>query len=315
MIETTQVSLAHGITLSCRTAGARGRPVLVFLHGFPEAAFVWDPLLEHFSRPEHGGYRCIAPNLRGFERSSTPAEPRDYRPKHLVQDIAALIDSEGGLLECLVAHDWGGAVAWNLANQLPHKMGRLAIVNSPHPGTFLRELQGNARQQEASAYMNFLTRPDAPALLAADDYRRMWRLFQHPGAPGVTPAWLTDAVKDQYRAVWRGPPGAPPGEGLRGGCNYYVASPLRPPRPEDPAAAAVTLPASMLTVSVPTLVLWALQDTALMPELIDGLDAYIPALTLEKREDATHWIVHEDPQWVAGRIGAFLARPLTGTRQ
>ncbi|MCP2937282.1 hypothetical protein NK983_31775, partial [Salmonella enterica subsp. enterica serovar Typhimurium] len=83
-------------------------------------------------------------------------EPAAYRAKHLVRDLAALIaiESPGQPLACLVAHDWGGAVAWNLANQQPALMQRLAILNSPHPGTFLRELKSNPKQQAASAYMN-----------------------------------------------------------------------------------------------------------------------------------------------------------------
>lgn len=295
-IETWQQPLPHGITLSCRGAGARGRPVLVFLHGFPEAAFVWDALLEHFARPENGGYRCVAPNLRGFEQSSRPAEVAAYRPKHLVQDIAALVEIEGAPLACLVAHDWGGAVAWNFANQLPRLARRLAIVNSPHPGTFLRALQSSPAQQRASEYMNFLIRPDAEALLREDDYRRLWKILEGSGTGG----WLTDTVKAQYRAVWD--------QGLDGGLNYYRASPLRPPRPEDPAAAAVTLPREMLTVDIPTLVLWATEDVALLPELVEGLDEYVRDLTLEKVPGASHWIVHEQPRLVAQRLAAFLAR-------
>ena len=298
MIETWQQPLPHGITLSCRSAGARGRPVLLFLHGFPEAAFVWDPLLDHFARPENGGYRCVAPNLRGFERSSQPAEVAAYRPKHLVQDIAALAQIEGAPLECLVAHDWGGAVAWNLANQQPQLSRRLAIINSPHPGTFLRELQHNPKQQAASAYMNFLVRPDAEALLAENDFARMWPFFSK--GRGQAPAWLTEAVRDQYRAVWRA--------GLTGGCNYYRASPLRPPRPEDPGAAAVALPRSMLTIDLPTLVVWGMDDVALPPELIDGLPDYVPQLELHRVEGATHWIVHEQPGRVAGLLEGFLGR-------
>ena len=112
MIETYCQPLAHGIILSCRATGERGRPVLMFLHGFPEAAFVWDFLLEHFSRAENGGYRCVASNLRGFEHSSAPTDVRAYRSKQLVQDIAALIALEaqhqGGQLAGLVAHDWVG---------------------------------------------------------------------------------------------------------------------------------------------------------------------------------------------------------------
>jgi pimeloyl-ACP methyl ester carboxylesterase len=146
--------------------------------------------------------------------------------------------------------------------------------------------------------MNFLIRPDAEALLAANDYARMWPFFTKAKDGASAPAWLTDAVKDQYRAVWAA--------GLTGGCNYYRASPLRPPRPEDPGAAAVELPHSMLTVNVPTMVVWGLDDVALPPELIDGLDAYIPRLTLHRVEGASHWIVHEQPQRVARHLGDFL---------
>ena len=85
MIETYTIALGNGIDLSCRAAGRRGDPVLVFLHGFPEAAFVWDEMLEHFS----DRYRCIAPNLRGYEQSSAPPDVEAYRAKHLVGDVAS----------------------------------------------------------------------------------------------------------------------------------------------------------------------------------------------------------------------------------
>ena len=302
-IERFQQALPHGITLSCRAVGEQGRPVLLFLHGFPEGAFVWDFHLDYFSRPEHGGYRCIAPNLRGFEQSSAPTDVASYRPKHLVQDIAALIATQtrdqGGQLLALVAHDWGGAVAWNLANQLPQLTRQLVIINSPHPGTFLRELQNNPAQQAASAYMNFLIRPDAETLLAQDDYRRLWEFLTHSKTGFHTPHWLTNEVREQYREVWNA--------GLRGGCNLYRASPLRPPRPEDPAAAALELPLSMLRVSLPTLVIWALDDIALPPGLIEGLDQYVTQLTLQTVPDATHWIVHEQPHRLARLIASFLS--------
>ena len=296
MIERFRQDLPHGIALSCRAAGERGRPVLMFLHGFPEAAFAWDELLEHFARPENGAYRCIAPNLRGYEKSSQPADVAQYRAKYLVQDIAALIRIAGAPVHCLIAHDWGGAVAWNLANQLPQLAGKLAIINSPHPATFLRELKSNPQQQAASAYMNFLIRPDAERLLREDDYRRLWEFFRSWGGAH----WLTDAVKQQYREVWDA--------SLTGGLNYYRASPLRPPRADDPGAAAIVLPREMLTVGLPTLVLWAMNDAALLPGLVEGLDQYIPQLTLEKVEGASHWIVHERPAFVAQRLAQFLAR-------
>jgi pimeloyl-ACP methyl ester carboxylesterase len=212
-----------------------------------------------------------------------------YRPKHLVQDIAALVASEGAPLDCLVAHDWGGAVAWSLANQLPHLTRRLAIINSPHPGTFLRELQSSPEHQQASAYMNFLIRPDAE--------KASWRRTTTAGCGASSPAWgapwLTEAVKQQYRDVWDGPPAARPGRAAR-------RLQLLPRLAAAPAAAGrsgggcVTLPREMLTVDLPTLVLWAMDDAALLPAG-RRLDEYIPRLTLERVPGASHWIVHERP--------------------
>ncbi len=301
MIHTRDHLLAHGITLNCRSAGSPGRPVLLFLHGFPEAAFVWDTLLLHFSRPEHGGYHCVAPNLRGYAGSSAPAEVAAYRAKHLVQDIAALIADvcgQAGQLACLVAHDWGGAVAWNLAAARPDLLARLAIINSPHPATFLRALQHSPAQQAASAYMNFLVRPDAEALLAEHDYRRLWALFTGMGAVDGPNSWLTEPLKKKYRSLWQA--------GLSGPLNYYRASPLRPPSQHDPAAAAVTLPPDLVKVNLPTLVLWGMGDTALLPELLEGLPAFVPHLKIERLEHATHWVVHEKPTLIAARLAAFL---------
>jgi pimeloyl-ACP methyl ester carboxylesterase len=274
--------------------------VLLFLHGFPEGAFAWDAMLAHFSKPENGGYFCVAPHLRGFETSSAPTDPAAYRAKFLVQDILALIDivSPRQALAALVAHDWGGAVAWNLANQHPEHLQRLVIINSPHPGTFLRDLQSNPAQQAASAYMNFLIRPDAAALLAANDYQRLWGFF-NTMANGQA-SWLDTAMKDRYRAHWA--------HGLEGGLNYYRASPLRPPRPDDHAASLISLPDAMLRIAVPTMVIWGLQDKALLPCLIEGLDDHIPDLELHTLADASHWVVHEQPAVVQAYIRGFLAR-------
>lgn len=295
----------------------------MFLHGFPEAAFVWDGLLAHFSQPENGGYRCIAPNLRGYELSSAPSDVSAYRPKNLVQDIAALIALEGGQpqrwaapskasplggqrltrseerggpqIDCLVAHDWGGAVAWNLAASQPQLMKKLAIINSPHPGTFLRELQHSPRQQAASAYMNFFIRPDAEKLLAEDDYKRLWRFFSDISTPPNAGAWLTDDVKSQYRDVWQ--------HGLTGPLNFYRASPLRP----GLDVANLVIPRELLDVHLRTLVVWGMGDIALPPGLLDGLADFVPRMELERVEGASHWIIHEQPRLVAQHLARFLS--------
>jgi len=301
MIETFDAVLPHGITLSCRASGPKDAPVLIFLHGFPEAAFVWDELLVHFG----ARYRCVAPNLRGFERSSSPSDPQAYRVKHLMADLDALIDQCAGpvgRLEALIAHDWGGAVAWTYATQHAQRLKRLVIINSPHPATFLRELQSSPAQQAASAYMNFLCRPDAERLLAENDFARMWPMLENMGAADPSReggGWLTPAEREQYRAVWSA--------GLTGGCNYYRASPLRPPTAQDNAVMGITFPDEFVTVRVPTLVIWAEEDIALPRALVDGLDAWVPDLRLVRVPGATHWIVHERPALVAREIEQHLA--------
>ena len=298
-IETFDAVLPHGITLSCRAAGAPDAPHVLFLHGFPEAAFAWDEILLALG----DRYRCVAPNLRGYERSSAPAAVEAYRAKHLVADIAALA-AHGNLgagraadapLHALVAHDWGGAVAWNFAAQRAPLLRRLVIVNSPHPATFLRELQHSPAQQAASAYMNYFCRDDAAERLAANDFARLIQALQAGGT-----GWLDDELAARYRAVWRA--------GLQGGLNYYRASPLRPPLgADDHALEALQFPAEAVTVRVPTLVIWGEGDVALLPALLDGLDAFVPDLRLVRVADATHWIVHEQPALVVREIGRFLA--------
>jgi len=283
------LSLPHGITLACRGAGL-GRTRVMLLHGFPEAAFVWDEVMQRVA-PQAA---CVAPNLRGYVGSSAPTEVEAYRAKHLVADVVAAIEALGAPLDLLVAHDWGGALAWNLAAQRPDLLRRLLMINSPHPAAFLRELRHNPQQQAASAYMNFLGRPDAHQLLAEDDFRRLWPFLGQA-------AWLKPAVCEQYRQAW-----ANGGRGLGGPVNYYRASPLRPPLAADDKLHQLMLPDEAVTVRVPTTLLWGDQDKALLPALLDGLDRWVPQLQVQRVPEASHWIVHEQPGLVAERIQSLL---------
>lgn len=305
-IERFDAKLSHGITLACRATGPRDAPVLLFLHGFPEAGFVWDGMMAHFG----DRYRCVAPDLRGYGGSSAPAEVEAYRARPLVTDLVGLIDllvapvprgsdsvPGGRRLEALIGHDWGGAIGWALAIQRPELMNRLVMVNATHPGAFLRDLQSDPRQQAASSYMDFLRRPDAGALLAENDFARLWPFFTRMGGD----AWLSDALRERYRSIWQ--------QGLDGALNWYRASPLHPPAGPDDPLHALSLTPDQLRVRVPTTVLWGEADTALLPGLLDGLDAWVPDLQVVRWADATHWVVHEHPARVAREIEAALLRP------
>ena len=99
--------------------------------------------------------------------------------------------------------------------------------------------------------------------------------------------------------------------GLTGGLNLYRASPLRPPSPKDPrveqALQALQLPDTLTTSCVPTAVLWGDADHALLPGLLDGLEHWVPDLQLTRVPDASHWIVHEQPQRVVDEIRRCLS--------
>lgn len=302
MVTTCMHTLSTGVELECRTSGKPGQPLLLFLHGFPEGAFIWDGLLEHFG----SRYRCVAPNLRGYGRSSQPTAISDYRAKYLVEDLAALIALENPAKRaaCVIAHDWGGAVAWGLANRYPQQLERLLILNSPHPGSFLRELQSNPVQQSASQYMHFLRRPDAPELLAENGWQRMLGFFQNPD--GSMPAWLTPERKQQYREHWD--------LGVHGACMFYAASPLVPPRPGGSAdelqdIRELSLPDEMLHIPVPVRILWGDSDLALQPALLHGLEQWVPQLEIEHLQGCSHWVVHERPEAVQRALAEFLLMP------
>lgn len=274
--------------------GTPGRPLLLFLHGFPEGAFIWDDVMAPFT----AHYRCVAPDLRGYGHSSRPAEVQAYKPRALLQDLTALIalESPNQPAACVIAHDWGGALAWNLAIQHPELLQRLLIINAPHPGAFVRELQRNPAQQAASQYMHYLRRPDAAQQLLADGARRLLDFFKTDA--GQLPAWMTPALQAHYLAHWQ--------TSLATACLYYAASPLVPPRGEDHSIQTLQLPENMLRTPVPTQLLWGMRDAALLPALLEGLKHWVPRLAVEQVPDASHWLVHEQPDAVIRTLRRFL---------
>lgn len=296
--------------LNCRVAGpdaGAGAPLLVFLHGFPEAAFVWDDLLDFFASPAGGGHRCVAPNLRGYAGSHAPADVAAYRAQVVLGELSALITGQGAPAAAVIAHDWGGALAWGLAAVAPGLMRKLVILNAPHPGLFLKALRDDPDQQRASAYMNELRQPDAEALLEADDFAGLWPFFERFG--GAT--WLTPSLRERYRQAWSGTPRAATGtpaaaSALTGPLNYYRASPLYPPLTASDPVNHLQLPDALLHIKVPSRVIWGEADAALPPSLLDGLTDYVPDLRITRLPGLTHWLLHESPRTVLQAVDRAL---------
>jgi epoxide hydrolase 4 len=112
---------------------------------------------------------------------------------------------------------------------------------------------------------------------------------------------LNEATRAQYRAVW-----TDDGSGLRGPLNYYRASPLRPATLATDLLHTLVLPDESVTVRVPTTVLWAEGDVALLPGLLDGLEKWVPQMDLRRVPRATHWVVHEQPGLIAETVRALI---------
>ena len=139
---------------------------MMFVHGFPEFWYAWQGQLTEFGRDHH----AVAPDMRGYNLSSKPKDVKDYAVPLLVEDLAALADHLGARKFTLVAHDWGGAVAWAFSLMKPERLERLVIVNAPHPAVFQRLLAENPHQQTASQYMLMFPAHGSEAQLMDDDF-------------------------------------------------------------------------------------------------------------------------------------------------
>ena len=281
----------NGIRLHYAHSGSG--PLIMFLHGFPEYWDMWKAQLEEFG----SDHLAVAPDMRGYNLSSKPAEVKQYRQKYLVEDIRQLAEFLGHKKFVLVAHDWGGAVAWIFAMFYPHYLDRLVIINAPHPATFERELRENPEQRKASNYMLLFRSPEAEARLSANDYS--WLLNMAFGEM-IRSGVLKDEDIRGYRKAWS-QPGA-----LTGGLNYYRAADVEVLEDPEAALKKPAMAGALPKITLPVLVIWGEKDTALLTGCIRGLDEFVTQLSIERVPDASHWVVREKPQLVNSLIREFL---------
>ncbi len=283
----------NGIRLHYVSVGT-GRLVM-FVHGFPEFWAEWENQLADIGKD----YLAVAPDMRGYNLSSKPADVEKYHVKDLIEDLRALAEYLGYEKFTMVAHDWGGAVAWSFAMRFPEWLEKLIIINSPHPAVFARELLNNPAQQKASGYMLMFRTPEAERILSENNYAGLIQTLFQFGSK----CEMSQEVRSKYIEAWSRP-GA-----LTGGLNYYRASPLYPPtskNDEEKIKRIMNLPREMLAVRIPTLVIWGEQDQALLTGNLEGLDEYVADLTIERIPDGSHWVSHEQPELINSLIRDFL---------
>lgn len=270
----------NGVRLHTVQAGpADGRP-LVLLHGFPE---LWRGWREHIEPLARAGHRVVVPDQRGYNTSDKPRGLDAYDIDVLVRDVLDILDAQGWRSACVAGHDWGAVVAWWLAIHYPERLERLVIVNVPHPAVFRRHLLNNPRQRRRSWYIGFFQLPWLPELTIRFLGARALKRTSRPGT-------FSAAELAEYRRAWR-QPGA-----LRAMIDWYRAAYRAAP---DRLGSG--------RVTVPTLIIWGVRDAALVPEMARESLELCEAGRLERFEDATHWVQHEEPAAVNALIREFLS--------
>lgn len=293
--EQKRVQLPNGISLDIVDEGPVDAPVLIFLHGFPESHRTWRHQIAHFS----DRYRCIAPDQRGYRGSSKPQEVSAYTPDKLIGDVFLLADVLAIPSFTIVGHDWGGAIAWGVALGGQHaRVNKAIIANAPHPVTFQKLLYTHPSQRAASQYIRGFRDPANDALV------------KEHGLTGLLlkevkwdrPSAMEPEERDALLRDWQNRDAA------FGMLNYYRASPIDVPTMDAPFdIPADWTPPALPKLTIPTLVIWALDDLALPPENLDGLDEIIDPLTIVRVPDCGHFVPWEAPEAVNAAMEAFLA--------
>ena len=298
MMEQQRVTLARGIELDVVDVGPKDAPALIFLHGFPDSHRTWRHQIAHLS----SRFRCIAPDQRGYRGSSKPVGVENYTPDKLIGDVFQLADALGIDTFTIIGHDWGGAIAWGVAitGQMNGRVTRAVIANAPHPVLFPELLYTNRAQRAASQYFRIFRDPASDALV--EQFGLAGVLLKAFGPPSEDSKMEPDE-RAALLADWENR------EAAIAMLNWYRASPVAVFDMDAPFALPDNWQRFPLPrQTIPTLVIWAMADTALPPENLDGLDALIDDLTVVRIPGSGHFVQWEAADEFNAALDAFLAQ-------
>lgn len=263
----------NGVKLHIAEAGKAERPLILFLHGFPEFWYEWREYLPHFAAK---GFYAVAPDQRGYNLSDKPTAISDYRIDVLVDDIAALIRALGKKKAHIVGHDWGAMVAWGIAISKPELVQKVVTINVPHPLVFADAIANNPKQRRRSRYIKFFQLPLLPEkLLARNNWAQASKALIQSSLPGTYP----EKILQHYRHAWSRP-GA-----ITSMLTWYRAVPKKMTAKQKKLYSNKVKP--------PLLLIWGAKDHALGVEMAKPSVALCKQGRLEQINDATHWVVHE----------------------
>lgn len=266
---------ANGLTFRCRTAGPDGGEPVVLLHGFPETSHMWTALLPVLAE---AGYRCIAPDQRGYSPGARPEGAAAYATPTLVSDVIAIADAAGFGRFHLIGHDWGAVVGWRTAMAHPDRLASFSALSIPHPASYAKAYTSDPDQQAKSAYITFFQQVGpAEEALTANEFAML---------KGIWTASSPDEVADYVSVLSQ--PGA-----MTAALNWYRAG---------FGGGAPMLADAAQDVTVPTLTIWGNQDTAVGRSTTETAAQYMKGPYRFVELGAGHWLVQEQFETVRDEL-------------
>jgi len=285
----TKFIQANGLRFGYLEAGQG--PLALCLHGFPDHAASFRPLMEALA---NAGYRAISPFMRGYAPTA-PAPGAHYQSAALARDVIGLIDALGAEKATLIGHDWGAFAAYGAALLAPERVDALVAMAVPYGPGLGRAMVGDPVQQRRSWYMFFFLAPFAEAAFAHEDYAMVDRLWRD-WSPKWTPA---PEILASVKMTLRSP-------GVASAALEYYRATLLPDR-RDPALASDQARLGLEPIHVRTLYLHGEDDGCIGAAVSGDIDAFFTNNLVHRTLPGLGHFLHlEDPQTVNRLILDFL---------
>jgi soluble epoxide hydrolase/lipid-phosphate phosphatase len=293
-------------------------PAVVLCHGFPELWYVWR---KQMSALAAAGYRAIAPDMRGAGGTSAPSNPREYTQENICQDIVALMDQLQLKQAVIVGHDWGSAVAWNMA--LHHAARVRAVGGINATGVIHVQMPVSALEVMCASpgiwdYQLYFQEPGVAEAELEEDMTRFVKLMFRSSDPRDQYDILRDFGSARERGgILVGFPLDPKPSvmltaddveyivqqhrqtGMRGALNWYRV------HDENFAWGKAVIGKK---IEQPALVVTAGRDPVMTPDLTQGMEELAPNLTRHHIEECSHWTQMEQPDLLSNILIDWLDR-------
>ncbi|HEX8422925.1 MAG TPA: alpha/beta hydrolase [Pyrinomonadaceae bacterium] len=281
------------VRLHYAECGRRGERLVLLLHGFPECWYSWRHQLTALGSRFH----VVAPDLRGYNLSDKPARVDDYRMEKLTGDVLGLMDHFGVREAGVVGHDWGAAIAWDIAARHPERVWKVAALQVPPLAVWLANM--TLKQALSSWYMFFFQIPYLPEWrLGWDDFGGLDGMLRKTSRPGT----FTDTDLAIYKNALRQKDARTNTTAITAAINYYRANVFSNlSRSGDQAKARDA------RIRVPTLFIYGERDFAIRRETVRDVGKHIDAPYRELRlANSNHWVQQESPAEVSAALLDFL---------